>query len=63
LAGKTASLPIQKWAAKQRCCRFRNQQTKTVSVPIQKSTAKNFVATDSEISSENCVAANSEIDS
>jgi hypothetical protein len=49
---KIASLLIQKLAAKLCRCRFRNWQLKTVSLPIQRSTAKNCVATDSEIDSQ-----------
>jgi hypothetical protein len=42
---------------------FRNRQPKTVSLPIQKSTAKNSVAADSEIDSQNFSAADSEFGS
>jgi len=36
-------------------CRFKNQQQKALSLPIQKSTAKNYVAADSKISSDSGV--------
>jgi len=45
---KTLPLPIQESATKLRCCRFENQQP-IMSMSIQKSAAKNYVATDSEI--------------
>jgi hypothetical protein len=59
----TCKFNLEIGSQKQCRCRFRNRQPKTVSLPIQKSTAKNSVAADSEIDSQNFSAADSEFGS
>jgi hypothetical protein len=59
----TASLPIEKSAAKLRRCRFRNWQPETTLLPIQKSAARNCVAAVQKLAARHCVAADLEISS